>query len=81
MTKMNFDVKDHILVPKHEKIAEEKVNALLKKYNITKLQLPKISKKDPILKGLDFKVGDVIKITRDSGTAGRTSFYRVIISE
>jgi len=79
---MDFKVTDHILVPKHEKLDEEKAEKLLQKYNITKLQLPRIPKKDPVLKDMsDIKVGDVIKITRNSGTAGKSFFYRVVINE
>lgn len=78
---MNFNVTDHILVPKHEKLEEEESKQLLKKYNIIKLQLPRISRKDPAVKELDLKLGDIIKITRNSGTAGKTVFYRVVVSE
>ena len=78
---MGFKVQEHILVPKHIKLEAEKAEGLLKKYNISKLQLPKISGKDPAIKELNVKTGDVIKISRDSGTAGKTVFYRVVISE
>jgi DNA-directed RNA polymerase subunit H len=79
---MDFKVTDHILVPKHEKLDEEEAEKLLQKYNITKLQLPKISKKDPVLKDMsDIKVGNIIRITRNSGTAGKSFFYRVVINE
>ena len=78
---MKFEIKDHILVPKHEKLDEKDTEKILQRYNITKLQLPRISKKDPAIKELDVKSGNVIKITRNSSTAGKTVFYRVVVSE
>lgn len=78
---MNFEVANHILVPKHEKLSEEEGKTLLQKYNITKLQLPRISKKDPAIKELGLKSGDIIKITRNSETAGKTAFFRLVIDE
>ncbi len=76
-----LDIKNHILVPKHSKISEKEKKALLEKYDITIRELPKISYKDPALKGLDAKPGDVIKITRSSPTAGEAIYYRVVINE
>jgi DNA-directed RNA polymerase subunit H (RpoH/RPB5) len=78
---MNFEVANHILVPKHEKLSEEEGKELLQKYNITKLQLPRISRKDPAIKELGLKSGDIIKITRNSETAGKTAFFRLVIDE
>lgn len=76
-----FKYEDHNLVPKHEKLEKEKANELLEKYNITKLQLPRISKKDPAIKDMEIKAGDIIKITRNSPTADKTVYYRVVVSE
>ena len=78
---MNFEVANHILVPKHEKLSEEEGKKLLQKYNITKLQLPRISKKDPAIKELGLKPGEIVKITRNSETAGKTAFFRLVIDE
>ncbi len=44
-------------------------------------ELPKISKDDPALVSLNVKEGDVIKIIRQSPTAGEVAFYRGVISE
>ncbi|MBD3259279.1 DNA-directed RNA polymerase subunit H [Candidatus Woesearchaeota archaeon] len=68
----------HSLVPKHTKMGERSVKELLEKYNISKVQLPKILNNDPALKGLGIKVGDVIKIERKSLTAGNSEYYRVV---
>ncbi|MFW5865947.1 MAG: DNA-directed RNA polymerase subunit H [Nanoarchaeota archaeon] len=71
----------HILVPKHTKLSEEEKNALFEKYDITARELPKIPQSDPALAGMTVKQGDVIRITRKSLTAGKTTFYRGVSSE
>jgi len=76
---MNFEVKDHTLVPKHTKLSEVEAKEVLLKYNITKNQLPRISIKDPAIKDMKLKKGDIVKIERKSETAGKTIFYRVVI--
>ena len=69
----------HKFVPKHTLMTEEEVNNLLKEYNISKYQLPKIVAKDPIVKIMGAKAGDVVKIERKSQTAKRTFNYRCVI--
>ena len=74
-----LDVSNHVLVPKHEKCSETEKKALLKKYGVTISDLPKISINDAAIVDMNLGPGDVIKITRDSPTAGTTIFYRVVI--
>jgi DNA-directed RNA polymerase subunit H len=74
-----LDVSSHILVPKHEKCSETEKKAILKKYDVTIKDLPKISVNDAAISDLDVQPGDLIKITRDSETAGESVFYRVVI--
>ncbi len=71
----------HILVPEHQKLSREEADALFKRYNITQSELPKIYLKDPAIRHLDVKEGDVIKITRRSPTSGESVYYRVVIDE
>ena len=77
MTK--FRLQDHILVPKHEILSKEEAEELLKTLGIKKEQLPKIKSNDPIVKEIGAKVGDIIKITRESPTAGKTVAYRLVV--
>ena len=79
--KEEFNIFDHILVPKHVLLTPEEVTNVLKKFNITLNQLPKISVKDPVVKTLDAKKGDVIKILRKSQTAGISEFFRIVVGE
>ena len=76
---MKFRLQDHILVPKHEVLSKEEAEELLKILGINKEQLPKIKATDPIVKEIGAKPGDIIKITRDSLTAGKSVFYRLVV--
>lgn len=68
----------HFLVPSHEILGEDGVKAMLMKYGIDRSKLPKILKSDAALPQ-GAKIGDVIKITRNSATAGISIYYRVVI--
>jgi DNA-directed RNA polymerase subunit H (RpoH/RPB5) len=69
----------HILVPEHKKLNEDESEKILKKYNVSKKQLPRISIKDPAINELDPKRGDIIEIIRESPTIGKSHFYRVVV--
>lgn len=79
--KANFNISKHILVPTHTKLNEKEKEALLQKYNISTHNLPRINKKDKVISTLKIKEGDVIKITRQSLTAGTIEFFRVVVDE
>jgi len=74
-----FQVGRHVLVPKHEVLPKNKVEELLSRYKITLYQLPLIKSTDPAVKEIGGKAGDVIKITRNSPTAGKAVVYRYVI--
>lgn len=78
MTK-KFDVLTHDLVPDHILLTEEETQELLKKYSITRGQLPKIKTSDVVVKQIGAKPGDVLKIIRRSLTAGKAVAYRLVI--
>ncbi len=74
------DILKHELVPQHEIVSKKEGDAVLKKYNVTKGQLPKILSTDPVVKMIKAETGDILKITRKSRTAGTSIFYRVVVS-
>lgn len=69
----------HVLVPLHEKLSEKEKQELLTRLSITVKELPKISKKDPAVRHLDVKVGDVIKISRSGQFTGKETYFRGVI--
>ena len=76
---MVFDVNKHFLVPKHSKASEAEVKKLFEKYHINSISLPKILREDPAIIKLNLTAGDIVKIERNSKTAGKTIYYRVVI--
>ena len=72
------DVLIHVLVPKHELLTQEEKLEVLKTFNVRDDQLPKIFSTDPAILHLKPKMGDLIKVTRESPTAGQTTYYRIV---
>jgi len=70
---------DHFLVPKQVMISKEQAAELLKKYNLTLNQLPKISSKDAAIAELKPVKDEIVKIIRNSPTAGKTVYYRRVV--
>jgi len=66
-------------VPKHILLSEEEAIQVLKTYNIDKRMLPKIKMSDPAVREIGAKPGDIIKIIRESETAGQSEFFRLVI--
>jgi DNA-directed RNA polymerase subunit H len=67
----------HILQPKHTKLNEKDAQELLKKYNISKSQIPKILITDAALPE-GCSVGDLIKIERAEEDKINL-YYRVVV--
>ena len=72
-------VTKHVLIPKHSKLSEKEKKELFERYNITIKELPRIKESDPAIASLKVKPGDVVKIIRNSPTAGTAVFYRGVI--
>jgi DNA-directed RNA polymerase subunit H (RpoH/RPB5) len=76
---MSFNVTTHQLVCKHSKVSEAEKESLLQKYDINQQDLPKILEQDPAIKHLGVKAGDIIKVERESKTAGKSAYYREVV--
>lgn len=72
-------LQDHILVPKHELLTEEEAKRVLETLKLKKEQLPKIKVDDPIAREIGAKVGDIVRIERESPTSGRSIVYRLVV--
>jgi len=77
---MMYNPNKHFLVPKHEKMSEDEIKALMEELQLkSKTQLPFIQKTDIISRWLGLKSGDLVKITRYSETSGQYYYYRCCI--
>jgi DNA-directed RNA polymerase subunit H len=68
----------HVLQSKHTKVSKADTEALLKRFNISPMQLPKIKKSDPALPE-NCDVGDVVRIER-KGKEEKVEYFRVVIA-
>lgn len=72
-----FNVMQHVLVPKHERVNETDFTALKEYYALqNKHDLPIISHKDPVALFIGLRPGDVCRVIRNSETAGESYTYR-----
>jgi|TARA_B100001540_G_scaffold163529_1_gene144646 DNA-directed RNA polymerase subunit H len=72
-------VPDHVFVPKHEILTKKEAEQVLENFNCNPTDLPFIFVNDPAILGLGVKPGDMIKISRNSGTAGESIYYRYVV--
>jgi DNA-directed RNA polymerase subunit H (RpoH/RPB5) len=80
MKELQYNISKHNLVPKHEIVDDEKeVDTILETYQLKKNQLPIILKADPMARYLDVKTGDIVKVTRNSPSAGEAIIYRFCV--
>lgn len=76
-----FNLFDHEFVPKHEILPSDEREKLLAKYRTQPYQLPRIRTSDPAVKAIGAKAGDIVKIMRDSATAGKYVSYRYVVED
>jgi len=75
----SFIIFDHKLVPKHEILSPEERERLLSEYRVQPYQLPRIHASDPAVKAIGAKPGNIVRIIRDSPTAGKYAAYRYVV--
>lgn len=75
----DIDISKHKMIPKHTVLGDKEKEELLRRYKIKLAQLPRIISSDPMVNNLNANVGDVIKIVRQSQTAGKSVYYRVVV--
>lgn len=75
--RLQFNILDHTLVPKHRVLNEKETIDFKQKYNITDdSQIPDISRFSPVSQVIGIRPGQICEITRHSKTAINTLFYR-----
>jgi len=75
----SFNIFSHVLVPKHEIVPSEEREKLLNEYRVQPYQLPRLKASDPGAKAIGAKPGDIVRIIRDSPTAGKYTSYRYVV--
>jgi len=75
----NFEVLKHVMVPNHQVMSESEVEELFSEYQISYEHLPKIYHDDPAVQSVAAEIGDVIRITRHSQTAGIAESFRLVV--
>ncbi|MDD5182346.1 MAG: DNA-directed RNA polymerase subunit H [Candidatus Nanoarchaeia archaeon] len=76
---IKIDIFKSKYVPISRILSEDEKKALLEKYNISSVQLPKISHSDAVVRALKGKGGDVIEFVRKAKTAGLSKYYRIVV--
>ena len=81
---LRFNVLDHKLVPEHRLLSPEEADLVLQRHKITRDQLPKIRKTDPVIRVLerihgDIPEGSIIRVLRLTPTAGVAEAYRLVV--
>ena len=74
-----FNLFDHELVPRHEILKQDEREKLLAQYHVPPYQLPRINTSDPAVKAIGATAGDIVRITRNSATAGKYVAYRYVV--
>ncbi len=69
---------DNLLIPRHEILPKDKEDEFFASFGIARANLPRIRANDPVVKDIEAKPGDVIKITRKDRT-GENVHYRIVV--
>jgi DNA-directed RNA polymerase subunit H (RpoH/RPB5) len=78
ITRLQFNILEHTLVPPHRKLLLEEANDIKKKYNITDdSQIPDISRFSPVAQAIALRPGELCEIIIPSRTSITSKFYRI----
>jgi DNA-directed RNA polymerase I, II, and III subunit RPABC1 len=78
MKNLMFNITHHEIVPQHILLTQEEADMILKQYQTTRTQLPKLLTTDPVAKYYGMKAGDICKIIRQSPMTGESYYYRIL---
>jgi DNA-directed RNA polymerase subunit H (RpoH/RPB5) len=77
-------VLEHKSVPEHRLLTPEEASKVLAGFHITRDQLPKIRKTDPVIRVLErihgeIAEGSIVRVYRLTQTAGVSEAYRLVV--
>lgn len=75
----SYNIFAHQFAPKHELLPRKEAEELMREFHIRPHQLPYIRTSDPAAEVLGAKMGDILRITRKSATAGSVVVYRYVV--
>lgn len=83
ISRLQFDITEHDLVPEHVILNEEETNQMIEQYFISNIEtnLPQISRFDPVALAIGIRPGQTCKIFRPSKTAIVAPFYRYCLNK
>jgi len=80
LPRLQFNLLEHTLVPKHRVMSLEEVGIMKIRYNIENdAQLPDISRFDPVAQAIGLRPGQICEIIRPSKTAIESPYYRLCV--
>ncbi len=75
----SFQIFDHDFVSKHELLTPEEKAKFLAEAKVQAYQLPRINASDPAIIAVGGTPGDIVRVIRNSKTAGKYVTYRYIV--
>lgn len=81
INRLQYNILEHKLVPKHRILDSIEKEKLLKEFNIQdeNIQLPVISRYDPVAIAIGMRPSQICEITRPSKTSTETLYYRICV--
>ena len=77
--KLQFDITEHMLVPKHEVLTKEEGENVLESYRARKRDMPLIRTNEDVAKYYNMKPGEITRIYRPSPLTCEAVAYRLVI--
>jgi DNA-directed RNA polymerase subunit H (RpoH/RPB5) len=78
--RLQFNILNHNIVPKHRTMTDSEVNAVMIKHNLLNItDFPDINRFDPVAVAIGLRPGKVCEIIRPSKTSIEGMYYRICV--